>query len=83
MKNLRVLAVLVPKYTILKEWAYTGFFFVITGTILLHIASVDSMSPIFPALLLIPTGLSWYFRPVNRKIVLVNQYSIILKKERN
>jgi uncharacterized membrane protein YhaH (DUF805 family) len=73
-KILGVLAVLIPKFSLVKEWAYAGFFFVMTGVIFSHIASGDSISTVIPALLLlILTVLSWYFRPANRKIVLVNQ----------
>ncbi len=38
-KILGVAAVLIPKYPLLKEWAYAGFFFVMTGAALSHIAS--------------------------------------------
>jgi len=73
-KILGVVAVLIPKFPLLKEWAYAGFFFVMTGAIFSHIALGDSAIAIFPALLiLILTILSWYFRPVDRKIILVNQ----------
>ncbi len=69
-KILGVVAVLIPKFPLLKEWAYAGFFFVMIGAIFSHIASNDSLSTIFPALLLlILTMLSWYFRPMNRKII--------------
>lgn len=27
------MAILIPKYPLLKEWAYAGFFFVMTGAI--------------------------------------------------
>ena len=73
-KILGVVAVLIPKYPLLKEWAYAGFFFVMTGAIFSHVASGDSITAILPALLLLVlTGLSWYFRPANRKIVFTNQ----------
>jgi hypothetical protein len=68
-KIMGVAAVLIPKYPLLKEWAYAGFFFVMTGAALSHIASGDSMSEIFPSLLLlILTVVSWYFRPADRRI---------------
>jgi len=71
-KILGVIAVLVPKFPLLKEWAYAGFFFIMTGAIFSHIASGDSVSAIFPALLLLVlTVVSWYFRPAGRKIILV------------
>jgi hypothetical protein len=72
-KMFGVLAVLIPKYPLIKEWAYAGFFFVMSGAIYSHIASGDPIYKIFPALLLlILTLLSWYFRPSNRKIISIN-----------
>lgn len=69
-KILGVIAVLIPKFPILKEWAYAGFFFAMTGAVFSHIASGSPASEIFPSLLLLVlTVVSWYFRPVNRKIV--------------
>ena len=75
-KILGVVALLIPKFPLLKEWAYAGFFFVMSGAVFSHIASGDPMKENFPALLLlILTGVSWYFRPAERKIFAVNQYS--------
>lgn len=68
-KILGVAALLVPKTPLLKEWAYAGFFFMMSGAVFSHIASGDSMSEIFPSLLLIILiVVSWYFRPADRKI---------------
>ena len=73
-KILGTIAVLVPKFPLVKEWAYAGFFFMMTGAAFSHIASGDSLSTLFPALLLlILTVLSWYFRPADRKMISVNQ----------
>ena len=73
-KILGVIAVLIPKFPILKEWAYAGFFFAMSGAAFSHIALGDSMNEIFPSLLLlILTVVSWYFRPADRKIISVNQ----------
>ncbi len=67
-KILGVVAVLIPKFPLLKEWAYAGFFFVMSGAVFSHIASGNSVNELFPALLLlILTVISWYFRPENRK----------------
>ena len=72
-KILGVIAVLIPKFSLLKEWAYAGFFFVVTGAIFSHIASGDSVSGILPALLLLVlTVASWFFRPMDRKISSAN-----------
>ena len=72
-KILGVLAMLVPKFPLIKEWAYAGFFFVTTGAIFSHLAAGNSVSEIFPALLLlILTAISWYFRPADRKLITIN-----------
>lgn len=72
-KILGGITVLIPKFPLLKEWAYAGFFFAMSGAILSHIATGDSMTGIFPSLLLLVlTMISWYFRPADRKIISVN-----------
>ena len=73
-KILGVVAVLVPKFPVLKEWAYAGFFFAMSGAAISHIVSGDRVSQIFPALLLlILTMVSWYFRPESRRTKSVAQ----------
>lgn len=73
-KFLGVIAVLIPRYPLLKEWAYAGFFFAMSGAIFSHIAAGNPTKEIFPSLLLIVlTVVSWYFRPLDRKLILVNQ----------
>jgi len=75
-KILGVVALLVPRFPLLKEWAYAGFFFAMSGAIYSHIAVGDPVKEIFPSLLLlILTVISWYFRPADRKIIAVNPYS--------
>ncbi len=65
-----VIAVLIPKYPLLKEWAYAGFFFVISGAVFSHLANGDGAMKYFgPVLLLILIVVSWYFRPADRKII--------------
>jgi hypothetical protein len=59
---------------LLKEWAYAGFFFAMSGALFSHIAMGDPFSETFPPLLLLLlTVVSWYTRPVSRKIIAVNQ----------
>ncbi|RZM28125.1 MAG: DoxX family protein [Pedobacter sp.] len=73
-KILGVLAVLIPKYPLLKEWAYAGFFFAMSGAVFSHLAAGDGAKDFFgPVLLLILTFVSWYFRPADRKFISVNQ----------
>lgn len=65
-----VIAILIPKFKLLKEWAYAGFFFAMSGATLSHIAAGDSFSEAiasFTFILLIL--ISWYFRPSERKIM--------------
>lgn len=62
-KLLGVVAILIPKYPLLKEWAYAGFFFLMTGAIVSHIVVEDGPITLFgPILLLILTLVSWSFR---------------------
>ena len=68
-KILGILAILIPKFPLLKEWAYSGFFFVMTGAMVSHLAVGDEIITLFgPTLLLVLTIVSWYFRPPNRKL---------------
>ncbi len=68
-KILGVIAVLSPKLPLLKEWAYAGFFFAMSGAILSHIILKDSFGDIAPSLLLLTlTIISWCFRPASRKL---------------
>lgn len=69
-KLLGVIAILIPKFGLLKEWAYAGFFFTMSGAIVAHLACGDPAVRFFgPTLLLVLTVTSWYFRPVSRKVI--------------
>ena len=71
-KILGVAALLIPKNPLLKEWAYAGFFFIMSGAVFSHLAMHDGLSELVPSLLLLVlTILSWYFRPMNRKLILL------------
>ncbi len=70
-KILGVIAILIPRFKLLKEWAYAGFFFAMTGALVSHLAMGDYeikaiLGPTFQAIFVL---LSWYFRPESRKIV--------------
>ncbi|MBB2145525.1 DoxX family protein [Pedobacter sp. LMG 31464] len=72
-KILGVISVLIPKFPVVKEWAYAGFFFAMSGAIFSHLAAGDGAKEYFgPTLLLVLTVVSWYFRPADRKTVTVN-----------
>src|SRR6185436_10366119 len=82
-KILGVVALLIPKFPLLKEWAYAGFFFITSGAIFSHIAAGDKMVELVPGLLLLVlTVVSWYFRPAGRKIAVPggNTANTILNK---
>ncbi len=69
-KILGVVALLIPKFPLLKEWAYAGFIFTLSGAAISHIAVGDSASKWSISLfLLVVTFISWYFRPSDRKII--------------
>ena len=68
-KILGVIAILIPKYPLLKEWTYAGLFFNLTGAIFSHISVGNSFDKVFPSLLLLTLCLvSYFLRPADRKI---------------
>ncbi|MBP0904243.1 DoxX family protein [Mariniflexile gromovii] len=69
-KILGVIAILIPKMPLLKEWAYAGFFFAMSGAIYSHIVLSDDLVALFgPLLLIVLTIISWYFRPESRILI--------------
>jgi uncharacterized membrane protein YphA (DoxX/SURF4 family) len=73
-KVLGGIVLLIPKFPLVKEWAYAGFFFAMSGAVFSHLASGESMVKIVsPVAILILILLSWYFKPVDRKLISVNQ----------
>lgn len=72
-KLLGVVAILIPKFPLIKEWAYAGFIFNMTGAIFSHLAVGGSALDFFgPSLLIVLSVTSWYFRPAERRLVPVN-----------
>jgi uncharacterized membrane protein YphA (DoxX/SURF4 family) len=66
-KVLGAVAILIPRFPLLKEWAYAGIFFLLTGAMFSHVATGHLWYQLLPALfLLILTVMSWYFRPADR-----------------
>ena len=69
-KILGVIAIIMPRTALLKEWAYAGFFFTMTGALASHLACGDHgikeiAGPVMQTVFII---LSWYFRPADRKL---------------
>ena len=68
-KILGATALLLPEYPLVKEWAYAGLFFLLTGALVSHVASGDNllqiMSPLLFTLLVL---VSWRLRPPHRRL---------------
>ncbi len=70
-KILGVAAILIPRYKLVKEWAYAGLFFTMTGAFVSHLACGDGVKETIGAFMqTIFIILSWYFRPPSRKLLL-------------
>lgn len=67
-KLLGAVAVLVPGFTLVKEWAYAGFFFFCSGAAASHLFAGEATESLGAIFLLVLTVLSWYLRPANRRI---------------
>lgn len=70
-KILGAIVVLIPKFPLIKEWAYAGFFFAMSGAICSHLFTGNPIEKILPSiLLLVLTIVSWLFRPESRRLTL-------------
>ena len=68
-KLLGVVALLMPGFPLLKEWAYAGFTFDLLGASASHAFVADAPSEIvLPLFLLGIAGLSYYLRPGTRRL---------------
>ena len=70
-KLLGVLAILAPGFPRLKEWAYAGFFFDLTGAAMSHAATGDPVGVVVvPLVLLVVVMGSWALQPARGAVVL-------------
>jgi hypothetical protein len=68
-KLLGGIAILVPRFPLLKEWAYAGIFFNMTGAAATRIYVGDSAAHIIAPLVICGIAMvSWYLRPESRKM---------------
>lgn len=68
-KWLGAVAVVVPGLPLLKEWAYAGFFFDLTGAAASHAFAGDGLGQILPPLVFLTLVMaSWALRPANRRV---------------
>ena len=69
-KILAVITLLIPKYLLLKEWAYAGLFFLLSGGVVSHFASGDGIAAALPVFMFMCLTLaSWYLRPSDRRLL--------------
>lgn len=67
-----VIVLLAPRLLLMKEWAYAGFFFLLTGATASHIASGDGFSGwVGPFAFACLTLSSWWLRPADRRLARV------------
>ena len=68
-KVLGAVALTVPGYARLKEWAYAGIVFDLSGATVSHLASGSAaFHAVVPTTLLVVAGLSWATRPASRRL---------------
>ena len=71
-KTFGALAILWPRLPLLKEWAYAGIFFDLTGAaascIAVHVYGAYAFHVLAPLILTILTAASWALRPPSRTI---------------
>ncbi len=73
-KTMAIIAILVPGFPLVKEWAYAGIFFAMTGAsisqLVVHAPAFHIIVPLLIAGLAIA---SRYLRPASRKLFSLNQ----------
>jgi len=68
-KVLGAIAILVPRSPIVKEWAYAGIAFLLTGALFSHVATGHAWVELLPALFLLALAVaSWCLRPAPRRV---------------
>lgn len=68
-KVLGAIAITVPGFLRLKEWAYGGFFVALTGAFASHLASGDAIGEGIAPIILLAIGMaSWASRPAERSL---------------
>jgi hypothetical protein len=68
-KALGVLALLAPRFALLKEWAYAGFTFTFIGAFVSHLAVGQNKEAIAPVIALALLAISYVLRPATRRNV--------------
>ena len=66
-KPLGAIALLVPGFAKLKEWAYAGFTFAWISALVAHYLAKDGPKAFMPLILLLLLAISYVTRPLNRQ----------------
>lgn len=61
------IALVIPRFPILKEWAYAGFTFAWIAASIAHYLAGDRPAFLFPLVLLAMLGVSYVTRPADRR----------------
>jgi hypothetical protein len=72
-KLLGVMALLAPGLPLLKEWAYAGMFFDVSGAAIAHAVSGDHVELLPPLAVAALLSLSWALRPPGRRYAQLNE----------
>ena len=69
-KLLGAVALVIPRFPRLKEWAYAGVFFDLTGAVLSQLASglIDAGTMAYPIVMTGVAVASWALRPPSRRL---------------
>ena len=68
-KVLGAVAILAPRFPRLKEWAYAGIAFDLSGALVSHLAAGDGLGNLMPPVVLLAlAAASWALRPESRSL---------------
>ncbi len=68
-KLLGAAALLVPRFPLVKEWAYAGVFFVFSGAIVSHLVTGKDVRELgYLSVVIVLTATSWALRPATRRL---------------
>ena len=68
-KVLGVIAILIPGFPLLKEWAYAGFVYIVAGAAYTYVAVGNYGDLYHLGLMAVLIAVSWYWRPTSRSLV--------------
>ena len=66
-KILGIIALLAPRFALLKEWAYAGFTFTFIGAFVSHLAAGQNSQAVAPVVMFVLLAISYVLRPATRR----------------